>query len=92
MVYVCALVSFSPFVPAEAGTGNLARVIPAGGNVWHVDAADITGDDRLEVVYACYNGDICCQRDDTGELLWKYATGACQPPRVPAKLRQPALG
>jgi len=54
-----------------------AECIPAMGNAWHIATADVIGDEAPEIVYACYDGAICCQSASSGDApRWKYDTGA----------------
>jgi len=55
---------------------ELAQPIPAAGNAWHVEMADTTGDSEREILYACYDGRVCCQGQATGKVLWQYETHA----------------
>ena len=55
---------------------GLAWSNQAAGNAWHVELADVTGDGKREMVYACYDGAVCCQRQGSGEMVWTCATGA----------------
>ncbi|MBM4044265.1 MAG: hypothetical protein FJ279_04060, partial [Planctomycetes bacterium] len=51
------------------------ETIPVKGNAWRVALADTDGDKQAELLYACYNGDICCQ-SAKGDVRWKFETGA----------------
>jgi len=59
-----------------AEAAGLAAAVPVAGNAWHLALADVTGDGRGEIIYACYHGKVCCQDERSGQVLWQYETGA----------------
>jgi len=59
-----------------AAAGSLAEEFPAEGSVWQIAAADIAGDGKHALVYACYDGKVVCQDEPGGNVLWTYETGA----------------
>jgi len=56
--------------------GVLAKAIKAGGNAWHISVADVNGDGRNEMIYACYDGQVYCQDKVTEQILWHFDTKA----------------
>ena len=60
----------------HSATGS-AESIPAQGNAWRISTGDVFGDSAAEIVYACYDGTVCCQSTSPGgEAKWKYESGA----------------
>lgn len=72
-----SLAMFVALLPSlSAGVeGDSVVSIPAGGNAWHIAFGQITGDPAPELVYACYDGRVCCAQA-TGEIIWIFETGA----------------
>ena len=68
------LLAVLPVLETEAGPS--AESIPAAGNAWHIALADVTGNGRQEVVYACYDGKVCCQQESSGKVVWSCDTHA----------------
>ncbi|HKQ46995.1 MAG TPA: VCBS repeat-containing protein [Phycisphaerae bacterium] len=61
--------------PPALGQG-LAESLPARGNAWHIASGDVIGDSATEIVYACYDGAVCCQSTSDATAGWKYETRA----------------
>lgn len=60
----------------QAQPSGLASPVQAAGNAWHIELADVTADGSGEMVYACYDGTVCCQRQGPGGAVWTCATKA----------------
>ena len=64
--------------PLATGASALspAGPIQIAGNAWHLELADVTGNGERELLYASYDGAVCCQRPESTDLLWRFETGA----------------
>ena len=45
--------------------------IPVKGSAWRLAVADVTGDQRKELIYGTFEGAIRCQSLTSGDLLWE---------------------
>jgi hypothetical protein len=64
---------------AQAEATSKPPYIPVVGSAWHVEAADMDGSGKLELVYATYQGDVRCMKPSTCEELWPAALGGYAP-------------
>lgn len=69
--YLATLLAMPP-----AMARGTAESIPARGNAWHIASGDLFGDSAPEIVYACYDGAVCCQSTSDATAGWRYETRA----------------
>lgn len=52
------------------------EVVPVGCNAFHVASANVIGDEREEIICACYDGAITAVSADENRILWRHDTRA----------------
>ena len=50
--------------------------IPVKGSAWHIQVADVDGDNQKELIYATFDGFVRCQRLSDNSLIWEQTVNS----------------